>query len=147
MRSSTSHCTNCHKLDFVLAPAKQFSLSALPNHCKNLITLGVPKGKFVKAYCHRLANQKANPCLNLNLNQANSTVQLSSFCSDWGGQREKIVLQERVQSPTCDSWCSGWSSHASFRARMVGKCGSFVRLFLCRSGDGTILAVVRLSGP
>ena len=30
---------------------------------------------------------------------------------------------------------------------MVGKCGSFVRLFLCRSGDGTILVVVRLSGP
>ena len=30
---------------------------------------------------------------------------------------------------------------------MVRKCGSLVRLFLCRSGDGTILAVVRLSGP
>ena len=148
MRGSTSHCTNRQKLDFVLAPAKQFSLSALPGQCKNLIALGVPKGKFVKAHCHRLISQsKSEPCLNLNLNQVNSTVQLSSFCSDRGGPREKIVSQERVQSPTCDSWCSGWSSNASFRARMVGKCGSFVRLFLCRSGDGTIWAVVPLSGP
>ena len=96
------------------ALTKQFSLSALPGHCKSLIALGVPKGKFVKAHCHRLANQKANPCLNLKLNQVNSTVQLLSFCSDRGRPREKIVSQERVQSQTCDGWCSGWSSRASF---------------------------------
>ena len=46
---STSHCTNRHKLDFVPASVKEFSLSALPGHCKNVIALGVPKGKFVKA--------------------------------------------------------------------------------------------------
>ena len=147
MHGSTSHCTNRHKLDFVLTPAKQFSLSALANHCKNLTAV---------LYCL--------PDSNSNLNMGSpfdwlindngplricplGLLERSSFCSDRGGPREKIVLQERVQSSTCDSWCSGWSSHASFRVRMVGKCGSFVRLFLCRLGDGTILAVVHLSGP
>ena len=70
----------------------------------------------------------------------------SSCCSDRGGPRRKIVSQERLKSPTCDGWFSGWSNNVSFRARMIGKCGSFVRLFLFRSGDGAILAVVRLSG-
>ena len=40
---SVSHVKAGRKLDFVIAPAKQFSLSALPGHCINLIALGVPK--------------------------------------------------------------------------------------------------------
>ena len=63
------------------------------------------------------------------------------------GRERKFFSQERLQSPICDGWFSGWSSNTSFRARMVGKCGSPVRLFLCKSDDGTSLAVVRLSGP
>ena len=100
MRGSTSHCTSRHKLDFVLAPAKQFSLSALPGHCKKLITLGVPKGKFVKAHCHRLANQKVNPCLNLNLNQVKSTIQLSSFCSDLAKMKYSLAMTNYLISPS-----------------------------------------------
>ena len=84
MRGSTSHCTNCHKLDFVLAPAKQFSLSALPGHCKNLTAV---------LYCLPDSNSNLNMSSLFDwLIDDNGPLQicplgllkLSSFCSDYG---------------------------------------------------------------
>ena len=91
MRGSTSHCTNRHKFDFVLAPAKQFSLSAFPGHCKNLTAVlyclpdSISKLNMGSLFDWLINDNGALRICPLGL------LERSSFCSDRGGPREKIV--------------------------------------------------------